>query len=620
MSCWISAGCERIATRTDLAENCSSRLCVRDGSIVTVVMALLITAVGTTRVQAQNALGDGRALDNNLRAGSGGVNQAQAPPAYLRANDVITGNVTGLGFFHDDVGYGSTNEFGDQLGSDDLFRFHARSLPVGVSPGTTGQPRVYRPLSSLGVGSVQSRSYTHLYTGSSSASQESEGVVVGAGPVGGVTPQPFLRWSQDATSSPSLSGEGLIPRGSRSMGASPLFGLGVAPARDLSSDRPVPERDDEVIEDPDDPAANPDTRPYRLDYSIRAQGPSLELGRQIQSKLSSQPFGQPGQAPQGRLDEIESMLFDLVESNLATPGQDVYLDLLRQIQQAKEDPSISSNNTGREGLGLNQLVPPPSDTAEPSPATDNQKDLAATWEPTDPRNKESPDAANDRAAQADIARRAARGLTPRGETPSPDATDESVGQDGAATPDLPDALQQLLDTLDYDLPRVTTLAGDRQDKINKLLRAAEADLSAGRYFKAESRYEQVVTLAPDYPLGRVGLIHAQLGAAMFHTAALNVRALFEQHPELIATRYGVNLLPSQDRLQWVEKELEKTLVLSSRGDAAIMLAYLGYQTEDPAMTRRGLDLAAQQNPADELLPLLRRIWLQNSTGGAEPMK
>ena len=118
--------------------------------LILTLVAMVVWAVVAMgqRARAQDALGDGRALDSNLQVGSGGINQPGQAPAYLRANDVITGNVSGLGFFRDNVGYGATGEFGDRLGSDDLFRIQARNLAPGQSavccPGLQTAPEPVR--------------------------------------------------------------------------------------------------------------------------------------------------------------------------------------------------------------------------------------------------------------------------------------------------------------------------------------------------------------------------------------------------------------------------------------------------------------------------------------------
>lgn len=69
--------------------------------------ALLTAAVAQAQVQA--VLG-GRALDANPMVGSGGTNNPVAGYVPVNGNDIITGNVTGLAYFHGRVPYGSPYE------------------------------------------------------------------------------------------------------------------------------------------------------------------------------------------------------------------------------------------------------------------------------------------------------------------------------------------------------------------------------------------------------------------------------------------------------------------------------------------------------------------------------
>ena len=97
---------------------------------------------------------------------------------------------------------------------------------------------------------------------------------------------------------------------------------------------------------------------------------------------------------------------------------------------------------------------------------------------------------------------------------------------------------------------------------------------------------------------------------MIRSAAHSLRILYEKHPELIATRYGENLLPKASRLKWVQGELQNMINNpTSTADPGLMMAYLGYQVDSRQLIRYGLAVAEGRSPKDPLLPLLRRIWL-----------
>ncbi|HEX7009378.1 MAG TPA: hypothetical protein VF184_05320, partial [Phycisphaeraceae bacterium] len=200
---------------------------------------------------------------------------------------------------------------------------------------------------------------------------------------------------------------------------------------------------------------------------------------------------------------------------------------------------------------------------------------------------------------------AAPGAAP-GVGPQPPA-----GQDQVNT-----ALEDLMSRLDYDLPPMQTLAGASDTRFNELMRQAESELAASNYLAAEQFYRRAILEQPDRPLAQVGLIHAQLGAGMVRSAAFNLRRLFEEHPELIAARYEAHLLPSASRMQWIQGELQRMMsgTMDSPADPALMLAYVGYQAGSRPLVRYGLATAQARSPRDPLLPLLRRIWLEESPG------
>src|SRR5690606_25525976 len=103
----------------------------------------------------------GRALDANPRVGSGGVNSLEGQIDYRLRNAVITGNVAGGRAFRGEVDYRAPGEFGGRLGSDDLFQFRTRSLPLDPQGPNAAVP--FRDVTSGGAGSTSVyRDYTSL--------------------------------------------------------------------------------------------------------------------------------------------------------------------------------------------------------------------------------------------------------------------------------------------------------------------------------------------------------------------------------------------------------------------------------------------------------------------------
>jgi hypothetical protein len=98
------------------------------------MIALAVLAGTCSHLLAQNALGDGRALDNSLST-LGRYNQARPNLAteFAFRNSVVTGNAPGGFAFRGELGYVAPGEFTGELGSNDLFAFRRDSLRSGMA-------------------------------------------------------------------------------------------------------------------------------------------------------------------------------------------------------------------------------------------------------------------------------------------------------------------------------------------------------------------------------------------------------------------------------------------------------------------------------------------------------
>ena len=570
-----------------------------------------VTWIAPAAHAQQRVDGDGRLLDNNLQVGAGRANPQQAQPDYRLRNDLITGNVTGLGYFHDSVGYGSVGEFSGRLGTDDLFRFRATSVSPGLIPSGPdaaaarfGPSSIRRSLSPTTAGSVVDGrltvpSYDNT-AGSYSRSRTADGLIIDADSLTGD--------SRAARFGVGRTGDGRILE----LTASPLLGVRAQalPETKLPGTTPSPSPTQpgstvpRIGIEPDAPAV-----PQRL------EGAALYLGDSLTSASVSARIQDVGTFDE-QVQRLEASLFSPLGSRSiepgtpgspGSPGSDVYMDLLAQVRARQE---TLAGRPASKPLP-NVLVPLPETDAAATGTDAGGRPLVPLPEPT----------AQELAAaerERNNALRRARGLPLEADpsdrnTDEPDATadlDPTLSEDEQRLADARQRLARLMDVLDHDLPAVRTLAGDSEDAFSELLREAESLIRAGDYFDAEAAYRRALVLRPNHPLARVGQAHAQLGAGLTRTAAANLRALFEAHPELIATRYDPRLLPAARRLAQLDEQLRKLAESGDRPDAGMMLAYLGFQIDSPRLTRFGLALAETQTPRDPLWPVLRTIWLR----------
>lgn len=175
----------------------------------------------------------------------------------------------------------------------------------------------------------------------------------------------------------------------------------------------------------------------------------------------------------------------------------------------------------------------------------------------------------------------------------------------------------------------------QRDFFTEHLRAGQRLLNAGRYFDAEERFAHALGVRPGDVTAQIGRMHAQLSAGMFLSAAVNLRQVFFDHPEVIGAKYAPEMLPKQGRLDQLKIMLNRSTGLDGQGTGAItplrqdciLLAYVGWQTGDLALVRRALDaydvavtgedgtVPADIRPEARMVDLLRAVWL----GGGSPV-
>jgi len=138
---------------------------------------------------------------------------------------------------------------------------------------------------------------------------------------------------------------------------------------------------------------------------------------------------------------------------------------------------------------------------------------------------------------------------------------------------------------------------------------ATLSLKAGRYLDAERQFKSVLLGNPEAYEASAGLLCAQLGAGMVRSTVLNLRQHMTQFPEQIAYKLDRAYLPSGKRLNWVRKQAENLMQQYGNYDAALLLAFLGYQTSDKQLLQYGLGLAQKHLAGDPLVADLSRSWL-----------
>jgi hypothetical protein len=584
------------------------------------VAAWVFFLAGGGAALAQNALGDGHALDRNLQKGSGGRNTVTRDiQEQIRFNNaVITGNAPGGRSFRGYVGYLAPDDFRAALGSNELFSFRRDSTGADlVGQGIRGTDAL--------------RYQFELSTGQAPPSMmgTSFGYASRSGAAGGTLASALRSTSdfltQQATR-PSIVGYRATSDGTQfAMTASPL--LGVSAVQVTGQTSAVPGTTTTL------PAGGTPGATGIPGATIPGAPASGKLG----GELSGLEAGGRGVVNPLTLSRVidRSAASSQVDTRVDVPS--VVAESLRaQYGPGEKAPSAAKP----EKPGQPGQAPPP-----PLPGESTEGTLRVGWEAQldrlrqqlsgQPGTLPSKDSAKDQAPSSPApGTPPVPGLPPSSRTPAPG--DERGGASGQSRsiidselakvdPRLLRALQRARPTMtrlgtgDLDKPLVTVTYKSHMD-------AAQTLLAQGRYFDAEDRFLRALAVVPRDPMAGIGRVHAQLGAGLYLSAASNLRAVFIDHPEMVGVRYDASLLPSADRIDAIAGQLRESIKVKGSAlgrDAALLLAYLGYQRHDAAMTSEGLDALAEwiqvgDTGAATLTGLLQKVWIEGEKAPEAP--
>jgi hypothetical protein len=538
---------------------------MRTHAALGLILVLCGTALG------QNALD--KPLDRNTRVGGGGVNQPRpdlTQELRLR-NAIVTGNAPGGFSFRGDVGYRAPGEFFGSLGSNETFSFRRDSY--------------YSGLGGLGIRGTDALQYQFAMTtgnapppgflGAPTFSRSGAAVPVQANePASGqkITPDSGLRReTPDGTSLMSLRSPSAFAA-SRSLEPMMIARQGTADGRVLGI------------------SASP-----LLGLAVTERQKDQDQNDQDKSSansVSSQIDPRTGEVAKEPLNKQDNKINTEVNAS-------AYDELMARIKAGGEEPDK------------------PADPTKGKPAWQVQLDELRKQLGGSPTRDGAPKRARP------------------GETPPPRPGDARPGevQPGGTRPGEPDKTDKPKEDLDPTaIERIRNAAGDVRELAAKgfdgyaeHMAVGQEHIAAGRFFYAEERFTAALSLKPGDPMAAIGRVHAQLGAGMFLSAAINLRSLFTEHPEVVGLKYQPSLLPPADRIQILEERLVE-LSAPRNGkhrDLGLLMAYLAFQRGKTDGINQGLALMSEppvlgpeDKPLDgpdqlqKLSTMLSKVWLR----------
>lgn len=542
-------------------------------------LACALTVSGVA--SAQNALGDGRALDMNTRQGSGGVNTS-VRDVRLQArlqNAIVTGNAPGSTGFRGSLGYTADSDFRGATGSDDLFRFERDAFNSGLAA---------RNIRSIDALKQQMQFSTGFGPSAASASELSPFVL--SRPAAGTkasdlrAPEPGS--SRPLSIDPFTTRPGSLRSTSEFMTASALEPVYFASAQGQNGQQVMV-----------------GATPLRGIVTTPTPGPAIPAPTRTPTSVpgATDPALATPTAPRAK-----------AESNRATT------DRLMETAQAdarisdRVEPERSSYDNVMERLLAAYRGEPGEGEAEPTPAP---------GDPNAPEGEGAVVTVFDTGAENFVARldRLRQEMLER------EATEAGAE---AAPPAMTAAevREEVASLLGTARPMVSTLAtGNDETSYHERMGDGQRLLADGFWFDAEERFVSALGMRPGDPMASVGRVHAAMGAGLFRSAAANLTQLFQAHPELAAVRFDAALLPREERLGVIVQTLRDAALNREdtfARDAGLLLAYLGHQNGSSDDVKAGLGAidridAWLDAPVDPLVETLRALWLGEGEAPAE---
>lgn len=549
-------------------------------------LAILTLALSAGTAHAQNALGDGHALDGNLQIGSGGRNTVTNDFAseVARRNAIVTGNAAGGRSFRGEVGYVGLTDFRAETGEELIFDFNRDSL--------------YSGLATSGIRGIQALQFQYAST---TSGLYDPSIAIAARPGSGRSAFQTI----NSTYSPS---------------APDMFNDLVGSLRSTSNYEAKLATRPEVLNIYQDERSGVTTvlsaspliglQPLRLSNPLLA-GPVGQDRTQTTPASPGTP-GTPGSPDLGTDIDPQSptglRLEALNQARKVDGRTSPHLRLLNQLNALNLRIPPTTANGEIEPSPIEPEDPqatPGEQTNQPTPIERALQDLTKALDPTSPLDLDDPN----RQLLLDALRRSNVDVD---SLLGPQANPEDTGgggvdEDGEAAPTGPGI--QL------------------QELFREHMSAGEELLAKGQWFLAEERFAAALAVVPGDAMASAGQLWAQIGAGLFRSASLNLRALLRAYPELVSVRFAQSLRPGGEREQTIRERLRT--VGARQGEpgasAGLMLAYMGHQTGRRSDIEEGFALiegalADTTSPAqpDPIYDFLRAVWLEGQTPESDP--
>jgi hypothetical protein len=557
----------------------------------------------SSSVQAQYQIQGGHVLDANNRIGSGGYNGGGAPRGEYNNinNNIVTGNVSGLNYFHGNktVEFDS-NTFQGPTNDGAFENFNAISAPVNNTQRYTGVANsTATPYYSTDrvVGGISNNFVpTSNNTGLVPAPYVSPLTPTGYDSRVGLTNVDPTKGNLLTQGELDMSGPVDPSTGTQSIySMSPLFGVRQSDAAGTQQDSFFMSKTIDLR------SKNPAGRSTMTPGEIQQMRDELNKTMVPDGQMDNGPINN-GQQKNGDVttpaaqDSVNSPAL----SNAVTSDKLPSARLNSSVTNQPINAAVSGN---AESMQNTLLIPPAKQSKQLAELekrfANNQKlnDVQATDKfnaekraQNNPSNVGGPNTATDFSKEGGAAKNnTAVNAAPKTVLTKPDNTAPS--------------------TIDNQPYVVTSLAAGITAKgLAGLMKTAEDKMREGKYTEAVDTYDTAEQVAPNNAFVMLGRGLAELGASYYGKADLDISHAIAIEPAVLAGRYDLKGFLGEDRVKFVHDDLEDIANHEKGARPLVLLAFVAHNSGDDALAAKDLNEAAKRGGYAELVKQMRQAW------------
>lgn len=601
------------------------------GSKLVVAAALAALPMAASTARAQYRLDTSHANDANNRLNSGGYNSSHdwLQPAGGNNTQILTGNVTGLGYFHGNSQVFDPNQLQVNTETQASDQLNAIAAPVNYGQRSTGQS-VFEPYYSTATvtqppppGSAVITPNNTAYIPAPQITQQAADTRLGA-----VSLNPEAYMPQ-----PGQAASPVYTPANADLTISPLYGDRGIELNDSTDMYGLSRFNNGLTQQPQAGAAMDSNTLMQMRDELNS---TAQTGQQVN------PSGAASSAAQMQgVARADQNLAASQQLNNALPSAN--LNASASISTALPSQSIGASLDTQQGLQQRltlQLPPPGQQSSQIAALEQRERQLQAQAQQPMSDQQASVIYNQQLALRRQLAeatkQQSAAGvstppqsytppstpgvpaLPPAPPPPSNPQPSAAADQNSVAAPITPKPAEKpMAPMLQPNTARqqpmvITSLAtGVHSPSLANMLKSAEDQMRQGKFNEALDTYDTAAQVAPNNPMISLGRGFAELGASYYGRAERDIRRSIDAEPALLQGRYDLKGMLGEDRLTFVSRDLQDIYKSEKSSEqAAFLLAFLAHNDGQDEQAVDYLNAAEQRSggKADATINRMRQEW------------